>query len=90
MTGKALPGPRLQDDRETVAWMVDEVSNALQVILGYAQILHELDAEERTEAVEAIREQSTRLRAVLTDLTSTSRDASGHGPWQASAAEPSP
>lgn len=69
-------------EREFVAAMVDEVSNALQVILGYAQILHELDDDERGAAVEAIREQSERLRHVLTDLTSASRDETGRGPWQ--------
>ncbi len=71
------------EERQFVAAMVDEVSNALQVILGYAQILHELDDDERPAAVEAIREQSERLRRVLTDLTSASRDESGRGPWQA-------
>jgi signal transduction histidine kinase len=70
------------DERAFVAGMVDEVSNALQVILGYAQILHELDADERAAAVDAIRNQSERLREVLTGLTSASRDASGQGPWQ--------
>lgn len=74
-------GPQ-PEGREFVAGLVDEVSNALQVILGYAQILHELDAEERAAAVDAIRHQSERLREVLTSLTSASRDAAGQGPWQ--------
>jgi signal transduction histidine kinase len=76
------PPPVIADGREFVAVMVDEVSNALQVILGYSQILHELDDDERPAAIEAIREQSERLRAILADLTTASRTEGGDVPWK--------
>lgn len=62
--------------------MVDEVSNVLQVILGYSQILHELDDDERPAAIESIRVQSERLRVILADLTTASRTDAGDVPWK--------
>lgn len=62
--------------------LIDEVSNRLQVILGYAQILHELDDDERQDAVRGIEHESEQLRRTLRSLTGWTRDDEGHGPWQ--------
>ena len=69
-------------DRVVVASLVDEVSNRLQVVLGYAQILHELREDERLDAVAAIEEECDELRSTLRSLTGWTRDEDGHGPWQ--------
>lgn len=69
-------------DRVVVATLVDEVSNRLQVVLGYAQILHELPEDERAEAVTAIELECAELRATLRSLTGWTRDEDGRGPWQ--------
>jgi len=69
-------------DRERVAILIDEVSNRLQVILGYAQILHELEDEERRDAVHGIEAECERLRETLRSLTGWTRDADGHAPWE--------
>ncbi len=69
-------------DRVVVASLVDEVSNRLQVVLGYAQILHELTEVERVEAVAAIERECAELRATLRSLTGWTRDEGGSGPWQ--------
>jgi len=65
-----------------VASLVDEVSNRLQVILGYSQILHELTEGERLEAVESIERECLELRAMLRSLTGWTRNEHGIGPWQ--------
>jgi len=69
-------------DRVVVASLVDEVSNRLQVVLGYAQILHELTEVERVDAVESIERECAELRATLRSLTGWTRDEGGVGPWQ--------
>ncbi len=69
-------------DRVVVASLVDDVSNRLQVVLGYAQILHELDEDERSDAVAAIEQECAELRATLRSLTGWSRDEAGRGPWE--------
>jgi signal transduction histidine kinase len=70
-------------DRERIAALIDEVSNRLQVILGYAQILHELEDEERRDAVvHGIEAECERLRETLRSLTGWTRDSDGHGPWE--------
>lgn len=69
-------------DRAVVASLVDDVSNRLQVVLGYAQILHELQEDERHVAVAAIEQECAELRATLRSLTGWSRDDRGRGPWQ--------
>jgi len=71
-------------DRVVVAGLVDEVSNRLQIILGYAQILHELAEDERRDAVTAIEHECSSLRAMLRSLTGRTRDDTGRGPWQSS------
>lgn len=68
-------------DRTALARLVDDVSNRLQVLLGYAQILHELDEVERAEAVDAIQQQCTALQGTLRSLTGWSRAADGSAPW---------
>lgn len=65
-----------------VASLVDDVSNRLQVVLGYAQILHELTEVERRDAVQAIERECQELRATLRSLTGWTRDEGGMGPWQ--------
>ena len=65
-----------------VASLVDDVSNRLQVVLGYAQILHELTEAERHDAVQAIERECQELRATLRILTGWTRDEGGLGPWQ--------
>ena len=65
-----------------VASLVDDVSNRLQVVLGYAQILHELTEAERGDAVQAIERECQELRATLRTLTGWTRDEGGLGPWQ--------
>jgi hypothetical protein len=74
-------------DRVVVASLVDDVSNRLQVVLGYAQILHELPEAERFEAVAAIEQECGELRATLRSLTGWTRDEDGQGPWQDGAEE---
>jgi len=69
-------------DRVVVASLVDDVSNRLQVVLGYAQILHELPEDERLDAVTAIERECSELRATLRSLTGWTRDEGGQGPWQ--------
>jgi hypothetical protein len=69
-------------DRVVVASLVDEVSNRLQVVLGYAQILHELHEDERTEAVASIERECAELHSTLRSLTGWTRDEGGQGPWQ--------
>lgn len=69
-------------DRVVVASLVDDVSNRLQVVLGYAQILHELPEGERLEAVTAIEQECAELRATLRSLIGWTRDEGGLGPWQ--------
>jgi len=65
-----------------VASLVDDVSNRLQTVLGYAQILHELTEVERADAVQAIERECAELRATLRSLTGWTRDQTGQGPWQ--------
>lgn len=72
-------------DRVVVASLVDEVSNRLQVVLGYAQILHELQETERQDAVMAIEQECAALQATLRSLTGWTRDETGPGPWQQTA-----
>ena len=74
-------------DRVVVASLVDDVSNRLQVVLGFAQILHELPEAERLEAVSAIEQECAELRATLRSLTGWTRDEGGQGPWQDGAEE---
>lgn len=69
-------------DRVVVASLVDDVSNRLQVVLGYAQILHELPEGERLDAVTAIEQECAELRATLRSLTGWTRGEDGQGPWQ--------
>lgn len=69
-----------------VARLVDEVGNGLQVILGYAQILHELEGAERDRAVGLIADECTHLRGLMSSLTSSARDPDGRGTWS----EPAP
>ena len=73
--------PRSPDE---LATLIDDVSNRLQVVLGFAQILHELDDAERTEAVEAIGRECDHLRATLRTLTGNARNEDGQAPWQRS------
>lgn len=75
----ARPGA---SERTVVATLVDEVSNRLQVVLGYAQILHELTDDERATAASAIERECSELRSTLRSLTGWSRDDRGIGPWQ--------
>jgi signal transduction histidine kinase len=65
-----------------MAILIDEVSNRLQVILGYAQILHELDDDERQQAIQGIERESEQLRSTLRSLTGWTRDPDGLAPWQ--------
>ena len=58
-----------EGERHAMALLIDEVSNRLQVILGYAQILHELDDEERADAIRGIEHESEQLRGTLRSLT---------------------
>jgi signal transduction histidine kinase len=83
LSNRRTGGPQAlaAEGREFVAEVVDKVSNALQVILGYSQILHELDDDERPAAIEAIRVQSERLRVILAELTTASRTDAGEVPW---------
>jgi len=67
---------------EELATLIDDVSNRLQVVLGFAQILHELDPDERKDAVEAISRECDHLRATLRTLTGSARDKDGNAPWQ--------
>ncbi len=85
--GAARPGV---SDRVVVASLVDDVSNRLQVVLGYAQILHELTEEERRDAVDAIERECQELRATLRSLTGWTRDEDGLGPWQVDKSEETP
>lgn len=79
----ALPvGTPTDDERRVMASLIDEVSNRIQVILGYAQILHELDGEERHDAIRGIEQESAHLRDTLRVLTGWTRDSDGQGPWQ--------
>lgn len=77
--GATRPGV---SDRVIVASLVDDVSNRLQVVLGYAQILHELTEDERRGAVQAIERECHDLRTTLRTLTGWTRDEGGLGPWQ--------
>lgn len=80
----AVPAPKSlpSESRDEVARLIDDVSNRLQVILGFAQILHELDQRERDDAVEAIGRECEHLRETLRTLTGLSRAADGQAPWQ--------
>ena len=75
-------GAPSEGERPAMALLIDEVSNRLQVILGYAQILHELDDEERADAIRGIEQVSEQLRSTLRSLTGWTRDAEGRAPWQ--------
>ncbi|MDA1010735.1 MAG: hypothetical protein O2888_04600 [Chloroflexi bacterium] len=65
-----------------MAMLIDELSNGLQVILGYAQILHELDDDEREDAIRGIERETEQLRSTLRSLTGWTRDSEGRAPWQ--------
>lgn len=65
-----------------LATLIDQVSNRLQVVLGFAQILHELDDDERADAVRSIARECDALRTMLGTLTTVARDAEGQAPWQ--------
>ena len=84
---QAAPAPKSlpSESRDEVARLIDEISNRLQVILGFAQILHELDQRERDDAVEAIGQECEHLRETLRILTGLSRAADGQAPWQPTA-----
>lgn len=71
------------DSPAELATLIDQVSNRLQVVLGFAQILHELDDDERADAVRAIARECDALRSMLGTLTTVARDTDGQAPWQA-------
>jgi hypothetical protein len=69
------------ESRSELATLIDQVSNRLQVVLGYAQILHELDTHERADAVRSIARECDQLKSMLGTLTTVARAADGTGPW---------
>lgn len=75
-------GPSSLASTEELATLIEDVSNRLQVVLGFAQILHELDPDERKDPVEAISRECDHLRATLRTLTGSARDKDGNAPWQ--------
>lgn len=69
---------RLNALSEVISGVAHELNNPLTSILGYAQIFHSLDGDERAHAVSTIEREAQRAARIVRNLLSFSRQEPSH------------
>lgn len=73
----AIPDPSLRSLGELVAGVAHELNNPLTAILGYAQILPTLEADERSHALQTIEAEAQRAARIVRNLLAFARQRPG-------------